>query len=616
MTKRFFIPLLCVLLLCGCAAQSPDVPDAPAATEPLPSLSGSDVFSEPIEEKGLLSYPLESPSLGILPMESGLLLFYEQDGDTLLTLVDPDSCEILHRYTASGILTPDNFTLQQLEGGLSWFDGQNHQTIVLDPSAREVLRIPAPSDLLGAPLLSSDRKTLYYCTSSAIRALDLDSGISRILKETAYPVQGLSGLLMEDSLLQFSITDHDGSQRTLFVSSQTGQLQGQWEGTVTMASTADSYGAILHSGSAQQFVFGSGEDAAMTLLPRQADAAYYPLPLHHRAVTVSQEPAGACLELYDLNTGRRTAALTLPGSVRPHHITEAADGSIWLLSRSEETLCDSLLYWDPEAHATADPICYTTRLYSRENPDYDGLAACSLYAQEIGEKYGIEVLIYKDAVAVQPWDYRLEYEYRTSVLQRELEALDARLGNYPPGFLQTLAEKFTALKICIIHSAHGTEAAETPQAVNGVQFWDGYDAYILLPTCFDTEYGLYHELCHLMETVVLTNSTAYDQWERLNPDGFQYSGSYSAHDPEAESWLQPGKEAFVDTYSMSYPKEDRARIMEYAMTDGHGELFRSPILQAKLLRLCTGIREAFGLEDSPERFLWEQYLSEPLASSE
>ena len=65
---------------------------------------------------------------------------------------------------------------------------------------------------------------------------------------------------------------------------------------------------------------------------------------------------------------------------------------------------------------------------------------------------------------------------------------------------------------------------------------------------------------------------------------------------------------------MSYPKEDRARLFEYAMTAGHDELFVSPNLQQKLKQLCTGIREGFDLEGSSEVFLWEQYLPEPLTT--
>lgn len=61
--------------------------------------------------------------------------------------------------------------------------------------------------------------------------------------------------------------------------------------------------------------------------------------------------------------------------------------------------------------------------------------------------------------------------------------------------------------------------------------------------------------------------------------------------------MQPDTRSFVDTYSMSYPKEDRARIFEYAMTAGNEPLFAASPLQYKLKMLCQGIREAFGLKN-------------------
>ena len=64
---------------------------------------------------------------------------------------------------------------------------------------------------------------------------------------------------------------------------------------------------------------------------------------------------------------------------------------------------------------------------------------------------------------------------------------------------------------------------------------------------------------------------------------------------------------------MSFPKEDRARIMEYAMLDGYDDYFTSPTMQAKLHQLCLGIRKAFNLEKSPDVYRWEQYLDDSIA---
>ena len=63
---------------------------------------------------------------------------------------------------------------------------------------------------------------------------------------------------------------------------------------------------------------------------------------------------------------------------------------------------------------------------------------------------------------------------------------------------------------------------------------------------------------------------------------------------------------------MTYPKEDRARLMEYAMMPENESYFITDTMQAKLRTLCLAIREAYDLETATESFLWEQYLAEPI----
>ena len=124
--------------------------------------------------------------------------------------------------------------------------------------------------------------------------------------------------------------------------------------------------------------------------------------------------------------------------------------------------------------------------------------------------------------------------------------------------------------------------------------------------------ALFHELFHLMETHILVGSTALDRWNELNPADFTYT--FGKGDPAVkESYFSPGTRSFVDTYSMTYPREDRARVWENALLPGNRDLFRSDPMQAKLTALCKGVREAYKLTKSEEPFLWEQYLSVPLA---
>jgi len=213
-----------------------------------------------------------------------------------------------------------------------------------------------------------------------------------------------------------------------------------------------------------------------------------------------------------------------------------------------------------------------------------------------------------------PWDYRVTEEYQVPILTEQLRLLDRRLGNFPEGFLAQLSDTCSGLTICLVRSLEGGSSPDTVEAASGVQYWVEDHAYIALSTVSSTEGGLYHELCHVIDTRVFAESNAYDQWEELNPSGFQYDYDYAANAVRnAGEYLRDAERCFIDTYSMSFPKEDRARVLEYAMTPGNEHFFQSEVMQAKLMQVCLGLREAFGLKKSPDTFLWEQYLKKSLA---
>lgn len=603
-----FLPLLLILVfLTGCAAQepAPSLTDIPPSDFPEPSAP----FMECIEDgRSIPKYALPDTVSGFLPVEENLL-FFSGSETTVLTLVAPTIQQVLATYETGIALTTENVTVRLTDAGISYFDAFTGETVVLNNLLQEIRRIAAPENLTGMPLLTRDGNTLYYCTASAIRALDRSTGISRVLREASYPVQEVSGLLLEDSVLQISITEADGSRRTLFLSAETGQLLEDQEGNILPETAGQRYFLRQQKGNQNTFLFGFSGENPMVLTPWFAvDDAFF---LADQVLTSFVNQGCLELHLYSLDSGLRTSSfLGLSSETILLDVAQAEDAHIWLLCRQQDGIL--LYHWDPDQTRTKDTACYICPRYTRQEPDLDALAACSLYARELSHRHGVEILVYTDAVALQPWDYELECEYDAPALYQELELLDRRLQNYPAGFLENLRNHFSGIKICIVRSIRGTPESGSVDIAGGIQFWDGYDAYIVLAAGHDTEQTLYHELCHLIDTVVLTESTAYDQWDKLNPPGFRYANTYT-HAMSANDWRQAGWESFLDDYSLTYPKEDRARIMEYAMTEGHRERFESPYLQTKLKLLCTGIREAFGLESLTVPLLWEQYLQLPLA---
>ena len=133
------------------------------------------------------------------------------------------------------------------------------------------------------------------------------------------------------------------------------------------------------------------------------------------------------------------------------------------------------------------------------------------------------------------------------------------------------------------------------------------NVYIVLELEDELEQTFYHALFHVIDPLILSNSIAYYKWNDLNPSGFQYDNDYIKNlERDGSKYLDGDKRWFIDTYSMSFAVEDRARIFEYAMQPGNESYFTGDTMQKKLKMLCKGIREVFQLE--AESYPWEQYL--------
>lgn len=611
--KQLTAVLLC-LLLCGCARQA-----SPAPTETFPEETVVTVTAglydpdHPVEQKypGLVrAYPLTLKNVYAIHALGKDVLVLSGQGNTTLTVFSGDALYETASLSLDFRLTPENPSLQIHESGISFFDPVTQETIVLDASLQETRRIKAPDGLSGKPLFSVTDHILYYCTDWSVIAWDLDSGIRRTLKELSYDAQELTGLHMDSRILECTILDSGKSGKLLF-SADRGLDAGNL-GEDALLNTGNSrYFAVLPDGYQTLLVFGREDADPELLLPGSCWDQQFYLPEDHAAVTVSSSEDGTQLHYYELNTGILRSALTLDAPQTPAGIVNTKDHAVYILIYDPAADCDVLYRWDvlrqpPEA---SNVTSYTAAYRSKDNPDPAALEACRKYAETIGEKYGITLRIWEDALEVQPWDYRFEPETLAPILEQELKLLDQRLGRYPDGILEQTKSHFTGLTICLVRKITGIEDDRSLTTATGIQFFENNEAYVIITTGKHSEQALYHELYHVMETHLLTESTGLDQWETLNPSGFVYGDDQQ----DADIYLQGQTRAFVDRYSMRYLKEDRARIMENAMLPDRQELFRTEYLQRKLLALCTSLREAYGLKKHTDPLPWEQYLIQPLA---
>lgn len=610
--KHLTAVLLC-LLLCGCAGHaSPAQPEAVPESAAVPVMAGLYDPGHPMEEShpGLVrAYPLTFQNVPDIRAIGKDVLVLSGEDKTTLTVFTGDELSEASSLTLDFLLQPEDPSFRISEDALSFFDPRNQETVLLDHRLQEVRRIAAPSGLSGTPIFSFLDNTLYYCTGWAVMAWDLESGIRRTLKELSYEKQELTALHLQDQILECRIRDNGTTTRLLLSSDQGAEIRDLPD-TAVLHTGNGHYFTALSSGYQTILLFGNIGAAPELLLPDQLWQQQFYLPEDHAAVTVLSSETGTQLDYYELNTGILRSSLTLEGSQAPINIVNCKGHSIYILVRDPGSGRYILYRWDVLGQKP-DPEnvkSHKTAYRGKDEPDLAALEDCREYAERIGKKYGITIRIWEDSLAVQPWDYRFEAEYLAPILQKELNLLEQRLAQYPEGVLQQTKDHFADLTICLVRQIIGTEDTHSLSSATGIQFFQDNGAYVVITTGKYSEQALYHELYHVMETHILTESTALDQWESLNPAGFAYGSD------QPEAYLQGQTRAFIDRYSMGYPKEDRARVLENAMLSGKEEVFRSEYMQRKLRALCIGLREAYRLTRHPSVLPWEKYLVTPLVS--
>ena len=244
------------------------------------------------------------------------------------------------------------------------------------------------------------------------------------------------------------------------------------------------------------------------------------------------------------------------------------------------------------------------------------------YADRLEERYGVTILLSAqgqeaceavwDATITTTDQWGLEDEPRA--IARMLEALDRTLALYPEGFFRQMRNSMDEGGVRFIPVGH------IENAVNAIGLT--YETYgwqnIYIDVNIDAFEGtICHEIWHAIEGVLLTrNWDAIDreEWDGCNPEGFRYNEDAQEADPDPSRWTFFGESEmrnvyFVDNYSRTNAKEDRARLMEYIMAneDVAGALMQSPALRQKLEIMCRAIRENFDAAGW-EQPRWERLL--------
>lgn len=620
--KRILSLALCLVLLAGCAAgpaaeTKPSVA-LPTETAPVPEDPGLYIENSRVErdtQGALWEYQTQAgPIRELAAMNDGLLLLTGDDSTALTfvtgeNLVPQASAELNCAVSLSGgtLLTGDT--------GVGFYDSGRNAMVFLDTSLEETSAFTLPEGIQGTPLLSPDWKQVFYLTDAGIQVLELQTGISRLLKEVSGPNPVLTGFHCDGALLELWTADDEGRQQTDYVSTSDGTIRFTSPGSPDLVTYGDWYFVEYMEGNVYYHLFAKAGEDAREFTPLGEYGVAYPLS-PEKCLFIGATDAGGVLDAYDLETGKRTASL---GYGDPELLWSPvlSSGGKYVYFIGDTGESGTFYRWEMEKNPVSDETVYTATHYTAQSPDTVGLAACKTKAKAIGETYGVDLRVWEDALVDPPEDYTCTGEYRTAVYDRDLSVLEYALSRYPDGFFALAAGGTDSgvLHINLVREIAGNTADGTLDTAVGIQYWRNGDVYITLALGDELEPTFYHEMSHIIDTRVFGNSLLYDDWEDLNPAGFAYDYDYIANlEREPGPWLEDGDRAFIDTYSMSFPREDRARILEYAMTPDNEAYFTSDTMQSKLRQIGLAIREAFDLEDFADPLPWEQYLREPITS--
>lgn len=244
----------------------------------------------------------------------------------------------------------------------------------------------------------------------------------------------------------------------------------------------------------------------------------------------------------------------------------------------------------------------------------EAMAALRTRADRLEEEYGISIRIGEECTT-EFYGFKGTVITDWEEIALELDDMEKALRNYPQGFFRQLRyDDMHGIQIHLIQQLEATEGERVGGSYSAFaqNSWDHYD--VVCDILLTNEYTYYHEFSHVIDSYLAWDAAnrtdaLYSEtgWSSFNPTEFEYVYSYV----DDFDWFDYDYHTdwFIDTYSTTFPTEDRARVMEYAMMSYSQYYFtKDSGLLRKLDYYSRCIRDAFDTTDWPEVTAWEQYL--------
>lgn len=625
--------------------EQPAAEETDTSTEEAPS---SIPHGTPLNESGSVSdldYPFQKEFTDqmLLSFADQLLVIQQDHNALILYLYDPLTNKVLQTASLTGSIHLDKQNITVSGKELRLFDSVSQEFIYLNRRLAETGRIRLSEPCIRTPLITEDKKFIYYFASdgSGLKELSTAGGSLRTLKS------GLSEnnfcttlmLLSSEKVLAVSGTSiEQNAYVTNFIDISADEILRSISGSIQLTSTGDSFGALYQDGLMEAlYQIPQSRTEIRELLPDDP-LGYGNLifDLENRLALTSiqnfvqnseEGTSGynSCnLYYYNLDTGKNTYKTSFSLQSGEETFVGSPQDLVYLPSIHMAVFqfkhnYSHIVLWDlnQKTELTRDSANHSAKYYSSDQPDQRGIQALKDRAQVLGEKYGINIYLADECKREFP-GYHAEPVYQTRLIKESLTVLEKALSSYPDDFFRQLNIPETGKLGIYIAGNFSTVRNDNPDHVGGVYFYEEGSQYLVLNASnfSSLESTIYHEISHAIDryakiTAPLKDLYDYedDVFNQLNPAGFSYDYSYRSNEDKKDLAFTAASQSdnvyFIDYYSKSFPSEDRARIMENAMHPQGIDYFQYPALRKKLEYMSRFLREIFDTGKWESETVWE-----------
>lgn len=570
------------------------------------------------DEKGVLS---SIPSQRIASMTQqrlfllggNLLLsggaWSEGGSQLLLTLISGETGETLQETSFSGIEISDVQLCGEYISVTDWSDGQ---VMLLNPDFSIAKEYSTGTESC-ALYVSPDGKSVYCFTQNGIKIYDMANGSLRVLFPGSLHLYASSRCGDNVSIFY---TDRE-SQLTVYavVDLATGECyENPFSGTVnTLSRSGETWLADVLGGDADWYLGRSGRPSAF-----DTDSGIMSLlPSPTRLLLESYGSGGMSYTLYAAD-GSFLSACAAPEGFSPSGdmVWSEQDGGYYFIMTDAQGR-DTLFFWDLSVPVTGMDLSLRP---AYESSSAGTAVSAGLYekAAETGSRYGVEILI-ADRAETSYREFSAAPETDEAAIAAALDSMEKVLSAYPEGFMSQLCyASYGKIEFHLVGALTKTTLSGTESGFTSFSgFMDTADGKTIVVVDINRpgslEQTLHHEIGHMIDNKLSFDAgirigALYSEegWSALNPSGFAYAESYT--ELPVDIFSQGLESYFIDVYSRTFAREDRATIFEHAMAGADWAFSGSEERSAKLDYFCRCIREAFNTELWPETTVWEATL--------